>query len=76
MELLIATLLMTASPGVQVHTLAGAPIEGRITALADESLTLATDAGEQSLQLKDVQAIVGGEMPSTTVRPGGVDQAD
>jgi hypothetical protein len=68
-ELLLVALLLTASPGVQVHTLAGASIEGRIAALADESLTITTAAGEQSLPLKDVQSIVGGEMPSTLSTP-------
>lgn len=57
MDFLIVTVLLMASPGVQVQTLAGGSIEGRITALMDESLTVTTDAGEQSLALKDVQSI-------------------
>ncbi len=56
LSLLLAAVL-TAPVEVQVQTLAGQTVAGQLTALADDTLKLATAGGEQSFATKDLLSV-------------------
>ncbi len=66
MALLMLAVLIAAQQEAHVQTLAGETINGRVTSITDETITVATGAGDRALPYRNVLGVSFGAAAATT----------